>query len=75
MYHPAGDVPSAWAVHGALGLAQVIFGVGAVVAKLGLEQFNPLMFALIREGIAGPLRLARVGSTRLFSPLDGFVDR
>lgn len=49
--------PSAWRVHGALILAQVIFGAAAVVGKLGVENFNPLLFALIREGVAGPLLL------------------
>lgn len=39
-------------------LPQVIFGAGSVVGKLGVEKFNPLLFALIREGIAGPLLLA-----------------
>lgn len=29
-----------------------------MVGKLGVEKFNPLLFALIREGIAGPLLLA-----------------
>lgn len=47
--------PSPWAVHGALILAQVMFGGGSVVGKLGVEKFNPLLFALIRECVAGPL--------------------
>ena len=46
----------------------MIFGVGAVVAMLGLDQFNPLMFALIREGLAGPLRLLLFVALGLFSP-------
>jgi len=49
--------PSALQVHGALILAQVLFGGGAVVGKLGVEAFNPLVFALVREGVAGPLLL------------------
>ena len=49
--------PSLWAVHGALILAQIMFGGGSVVGKLGVESFNPLLFALIRECIAGPLLL------------------
>ena len=28
-------------------VAQVIFGAAAVVGKLGVEKFNPLLFALI----------------------------
>lgn len=44
-----GPRPSLWAVHGALILAQVMFGGGAVVGRLGVESFNPLLFALIRD--------------------------
>eukprot|EP00656_Telonema_subtile_P055800 TRINITY_DN8751_c0_g1_i1.p1 TRINITY_DN8751_c0_g1~~TRINITY_DN8751_c0_g1_i1.p1 ORF type:complete len:400 (+),score=81.56 TRINITY_DN8751_c0_g1_i1:41-1240(+) len=50
--------PSAWVVHGALILTQVIFGGGAVVGKLGVSSFNPVLFALIREGVAGPILCA-----------------
>lgn len=49
--------PSPWLIHGALILAQVMFGGGSVVGKLGVEKFNPLLFALIREAVAGPLLL------------------
>ena len=42
---------------GALILAQCIFGGGSVVGKLGVEKFNPLVFALIREVAAGALLL------------------
>jgi len=49
--------PSTWKVHGALILTQVIFGVGAVVGKFGVAKFNPVVFILIREAIAGPLLL------------------
>ncbi|KAJ8601521.1 hypothetical protein CTAYLR_010764 [Chrysophaeum taylorii] len=45
-------------VHGALVLVQLIFGVGSVIASLGLPAFNPLVFAAIREACAGPLLLA-----------------
>jgi len=45
-------------VHGALILTQVIFGGGAVVGKLGVSTFNPVLFALIREGCAGPILCA-----------------
>ena len=54
---PGPRQPSPWVVHGALILAQVIFGSSSVVGKLGVEKFNPLLFALIREGVAGPLLL------------------
>jgi len=37
---------------------QVIFGGGSVVGKLGAEKFNPMLFALIREGVSGPTLLA-----------------
>ena len=49
--------PSIWLSHGALILAQCIFGGGSVVGKLGVEKFNPLVFALIREVAAGALLL------------------
>mmetsp|Transcript_18599 Transcript_18599/g.26178 ORF Transcript_18599/g.26178 Transcript_18599/m.26178 type:complete len:90 (-) Transcript_18599:955-1224(-) len=42
-------------VHTALVLAQVIFGGGSVVGKLGIDKFNPISFAFIREGSAGPI--------------------
>lgn len=45
-------------VHGALITTQVLFGAGSVVGALGLPSFNPLLFALIREGTAGPLLMA-----------------
>ena len=47
--------PSCWRVHGALVLAQAIFGGGSVVGKLGLPTVNPVLFALVRECIAGPI--------------------
>eukprot|EP00933_Yihiella_yeosuensis_P084344 TRINITY_DN9878_c0_g1_i14.p1 TRINITY_DN9878_c0_g1~~TRINITY_DN9878_c0_g1_i14.p1 ORF type:complete len:436 (-),score=64.52 TRINITY_DN9878_c0_g1_i14:330-1637(-) len=50
-------LPSAFQVHGALIVAQVLFGCGSVVGKLGVATFNPMLFALIREGVAGPLLL------------------
>ena len=50
-------MPSAFRVHGALILVQVIFGGGSVVGKLGVESFNPMLFALIREVSAGILLL------------------
>ena len=51
------DHPSPFRVHGALILAQVIFGAASVVGKLGVERFNPLLFALLREGVSGPVLL------------------
>eukprot|EP00927_Polykrikos_kofoidii_P045070 TRINITY_DN3892_c0_g3_i1.p1 TRINITY_DN3892_c0_g3~~TRINITY_DN3892_c0_g3_i1.p1 ORF type:complete len:357 (-),score=47.10 TRINITY_DN3892_c0_g3_i1:87-1157(-) len=47
--------PSVYVVHGALIASQVIFGGGSVVGKLGVSTFNPMVFALIREGVAGVL--------------------
>ena len=44
-------------VHGALIATQVMFGTGGVIGALGLPTFNPLLFALIREGCAGPILL------------------
>uniref|UniRef100_A0A7S1KB26 EamA domain-containing protein n=1 Tax=Vitrella brassicaformis TaxID=1169539 RepID=A0A7S1KB26_9ALVE len=49
--------PSELMLHGALIFAQVLFGGGAVVGKLGMPKFNPVLFALIREAIAGPILL------------------
>jgi hypothetical protein len=34
---------------------QTLFGGGSVVGKLGVSQGNPVLFALIREGTAGPI--------------------
>eukprot|EP00471_Norrisiella_sphaerica_P000535 CAMPEP_0184480942 /NCGR_PEP_ID=MMETSP0113_2-20130426/2477_1 /TAXON_ID=91329 /ORGANISM="Norrisiella sphaerica, Strain BC52" /LENGTH=385 /DNA_ID=CAMNT_0026859765 /DNA_START=139 /DNA_END=1296 /DNA_ORIENTATION=+ len=47
--------PPVWKIHLSLILAQVIFGGGAVVGKLGIDKFNPILFAFIREGSAGPI--------------------
>eukprot|EP01046_Picozoa_sp_COSAG06_P063688 COSAG06_NODE_14901_length_1115_cov_2.319882_1_plen_266_part_10 len=45
-----------WAlVHAALISVQLIFGVGAVIGKLGVEKFNPILFVAIRDGVGGPL--------------------
>eukprot|EP00927_Polykrikos_kofoidii_P045071 TRINITY_DN3892_c0_g4_i1.p1 TRINITY_DN3892_c0_g4~~TRINITY_DN3892_c0_g4_i1.p1 ORF type:complete len:365 (-),score=34.37 TRINITY_DN3892_c0_g4_i1:22-1074(-) len=61
--------PSVYSVHGTLIGAQIIFGVGSVVAELGVSAFNPLLFALIRQVAASVLLLlvARVsdGKRRL----------
>lgn len=50
-------------VHGALVLTQTIFGAGSIVAAFGLPSFNPLLFAAIREGLAGPLLLLAAWSS------------
>jgi len=50
-------VPSQWRVQGALILTQITFGGGAVVGKFGIANFNPALFALIRECLAGPILL------------------
>ena len=48
--------PPHWVlVHLSLISAQVIFGVGAVIGKLGVRNFNPILFVGIRDGIGGPL--------------------
>ncbi len=51
----AAKTPSVPVVHASLILVQIIFGIGSVVGKLGVAQFNPLLFALIREVVAGLL--------------------
>jgi drug/metabolite transporter (DMT)-like permease len=52
------EPPSTFLVHAGLIFTQIIFGCGAVVGKLGVSKFNPVLFALIREGTAGPILLA-----------------
>jgi drug/metabolite transporter (DMT)-like permease len=47
--------PSTKLVHLVLIGVQIIFGIGAVVGKLGLPATNPVLFAFIREGSAGPM--------------------
>ena len=47
--------PSLLLVHLAIISAQVAFGGGSVIGSLGMPETNPVLFALIREGIAGPL--------------------
>eukprot|EP00756_Hemistasia_phaeocysticola_P052131 Hpha_TRINITY_DN27333_c0_g1::TRINITY_DN27333_c0_g1_i1::g.535::m.535 len=63
-YHTVGEeegrakdewVPSVLLVHAALIITQLSFGGGSVVGKFGVHGTNPIVFALIREGIAGPL--------------------
>eukprot|EP01062_Namystynia_karyoxenos_P039372 TRINITY_DN28630_c0_g1_i1.p1 TRINITY_DN28630_c0_g1~~TRINITY_DN28630_c0_g1_i1.p1 ORF type:complete len:497 (+),score=104.60 TRINITY_DN28630_c0_g1_i1:60-1493(+) len=58
------DPPTAL-VHVALLVTQLSFGGGSVVGKFGVHGTNPVLFALIREGIAGPL-LCIAGT--IFSP-------
>jgi len=48
-------VPPMWQVHGALIMFQIIHGSGAVIGKFGIANFNPAVFTLIRDAIAGPL--------------------
>jgi len=50
-------IPSVYVVEGTLILVQVLFGIGSIVGKLGIKTFNPVLFALIREGTAGPILL------------------
>lgn len=56
--------------HVALAVANAIFGVGNIVSKLGLHHVNPLMFALIREVISGPLLLLLSLIARRWQPDD-----
>ncbi len=69
--------PSVYAVHGALITTQLIFGGGSVVGKLGVAAFNPMLFALIRESIAGVLLLLWAircdGCQHLKRPKDCFL--
>lgn len=73
------DVPSRWRVQGALILTQVLFGIGSIVGKLGVDSFNPVLFALIREASAGPI-LMSIAIVRFLgqdgkSPTRGFAPR
>ena len=43
--------------HAALVTANVIFGAGNIVSKVGLKGTNPVVFALVREVVSGPLLL------------------
>jgi len=52
---PTKPVPSLLLVHLAIIAAQVSFGGGSIIGALGMPETNPVLFALIREGIAGPL--------------------
>uniref|UniRef100_A0A7S2XFP5 EamA domain-containing protein n=1 Tax=Lotharella oceanica TaxID=641309 RepID=A0A7S2XFP5_9EUKA len=47
--------PAMWKVHLALLSAQIMFGAGSVVGKLGTHRANPVLFALVRDGMAGPI--------------------
>jgi len=49
---------SAFKVHLALITTQCLFGAGSIVGRLGLHGMNPVVFALIREGFAGPILCA-----------------
>ena len=42
-------------VHLALIATQTLFGGGSIIGKFGVKGSNPVLFALIREGVAGPL--------------------
>eukprot|EP01059_Diplonema_ambulator_P019643 TRINITY_DN3326_c0_g2_i2.p1 TRINITY_DN3326_c0_g2~~TRINITY_DN3326_c0_g2_i2.p1 ORF type:complete len:461 (+),score=133.55 TRINITY_DN3326_c0_g2_i2:1162-2544(+) len=53
-----GSIPPLWKLHGAMLICQLSFGGGAIVGKLGVSGTNPVLFALIREGIAGPILVA-----------------
>lgn len=50
--------PHACTVHLALMVTQLSFGGGAIVGKFGIHGTNPVLFALLREGIAGPILFA-----------------
>eukprot|EP00659_Diplonema_papillatum_P017633 gene17633-27137_t len=51
-------VPARWVPHVALAVSNVAFGGGSVVGKLGVSGTNPVLFAFIRESVAGPILLA-----------------
>merc|ERR1719242_2930930 len=48
-------IPPLFVIHGALVLANVLFGSSTVVGQLGLSGTNPAFFAVLRESGAGIL--------------------
>jgi len=50
--------PSEFRVHGALIAVNFFWGVGNVVASIGLSSVNPVYFALIREILAAILLIS-----------------
>ena len=61
--------PSPILVQGSLVVGQVFFGLGSVIAALGLPACNPFAFALYREIAAG---LILLGASRLLSLISDF---
>lgn len=47
----------------------MMFGRGAIVGKLGVANFNPILFAMIRECVAGPLLLMIAFYREGFAPI------
>lgn len=60
------EEPSRAIIHGALWIAQVIFGCSAVVGTIGLPSFHPLTFALYRESSATFILLTVAHFTSLY---------
>ena len=48
---------------------QVIFGAAAVVGKLGVEKFNPLLFALIHGADGSGIGLHKFGDIMIYHEL------
>uniref|UniRef100_A0A0G4HCT3 EamA domain-containing protein n=1 Tax=Chromera velia CCMP2878 TaxID=1169474 RepID=A0A0G4HCT3_9ALVE len=45
----------AWLPHVALIFSFILLGLGSTIGKLGMEKFNPVLFAFLREVFAGPI--------------------
>jgi len=69
-------MPPLCLVHLVLAGAQIGFGGGAILGKFGLRGTNPVLFALLREGVAGPVLWAAAGwRTRVALPPAADVPR
>uniref|UniRef100_A0A0G4HPI9 EamA domain-containing protein n=1 Tax=Chromera velia CCMP2878 TaxID=1169474 RepID=A0A0G4HPI9_9ALVE len=45
----------AWMPHVALAVTMILLGLGSVIGKLGMQKFNPVFFAFLRELFSGPI--------------------
>jgi drug/metabolite transporter (DMT)-like permease len=64
--------PSVWFVHACLAAIYALAGFSTVIIKLGVSGINPVLFALLRDTIAGPLLviIAYIFDGELLRPRD-----
>jgi drug/metabolite transporter (DMT)-like permease len=67
--------PSSFLVNFALVVPQIIFGLGSVIAALGLPACNPFVFALFRECSAGIILLSAAAWSLQSSNKTASLDR